>query len=63
MTFPQFLPASRVPEPAEAPPLNWGVIGTGWIARQFIGPGYRSYLSKPYRPADLDRAIRQALGK
>ncbi|HQY98511.1 MAG TPA: Gfo/Idh/MocA family oxidoreductase [Propionicimonas sp.] len=37
MTFPQFLPASRVPEPAEAPPLNWGVIGTGWIARQFIG--------------------------
>jgi predicted dehydrogenase len=30
------LPASRVPEPAEAPPLRWGVVGTGWIAERFV---------------------------
>jgi CheY-like chemotaxis protein len=48
-------------------PKVCAIIASGYdtaeIARQFIGPGYRSYLSKPYRPADLDRAIRQALGK
>ncbi|MFZ0529495.1 MAG: Gfo/Idh/MocA family oxidoreductase [Propionicimonas sp.] len=36
MTFPSYLPASRVPDPLLAPPLNWGVIGTGWIARRFV---------------------------
>jgi hypothetical protein len=30
------LPLSRVPDPAEAPPLRWGVIGTGWIAERFV---------------------------
>jgi CheY-like chemotaxis protein len=48
-------------------PAVCAIIASGYdtaaLARQFIGPGYRSYLSKPYRPADLDRAIRQALGK
>jgi predicted dehydrogenase len=29
------LPASRVPDPALAPPLNWGILGTGWIAARF----------------------------
>lgn len=35
MTFPSALPASRVPDPMDAPPLRWGVLGTGWIAQRF----------------------------
>ncbi|MER5172932.1 Gfo/Idh/MocA family protein [Thioclava kandeliae] len=34
--FPQTLPASRIPDPMAAPALRWGVLGTGWIAEQFI---------------------------
>lgn len=30
------LPASRVPDPREAPALRWGVVGTGWIAERFV---------------------------
>jgi predicted dehydrogenase len=30
------LPLSRIPDPAEAPPLRWGVIGAGWIAERFV---------------------------
>jgi hypothetical protein len=30
------LPASRVPDPALAPPLSWGILGTGWIAADEI---------------------------
>jgi predicted dehydrogenase len=29
------LPVSRVPDPMSAPPLRWGVLGTGWIAGRF----------------------------
>lgn len=29
------LPPSRVPHPAEAPPLRWGILGPGTIARTF----------------------------
>jgi predicted dehydrogenase len=36
MALPDRLPASRVPDPAEAPALRWGVIGTGWIAERFV---------------------------
>ncbi|ALI56571.1 Gfo/Idh/MocA family protein [Celeribacter marinus] len=36
MPFPSTLPASRIPDPMDAPPLRWGVLGSGWIARQFI---------------------------
>lgn len=35
MSFPRTLPASRVPDPMDAPPLRWGVLGTGWIAQRF----------------------------
>lgn len=31
------LPASRVPDSMDAPPLRWGILGTGWIADQFVG--------------------------
>ena len=33
--LPTTLPDSRVPDPREAPPLRWGVIGPGGIARAF----------------------------
>jgi predicted dehydrogenase len=35
MAFPVSLPNSRVPDPAEAPPLRWGILAPGWIARAF----------------------------
>ncbi|WP_201742113.1 Gfo/Idh/MocA family protein [Mangrovicoccus ximenensis] len=34
--FPAALPASRVPDPMAAPSIRWGILGTGWIAKQFI---------------------------
>ena len=34
MTF--TLPSPRTPDPMEAPPLRWGVLGTGWIAGRFV---------------------------
>ncbi|MCA0296588.1 MAG: Gfo/Idh/MocA family oxidoreductase [Actinobacteria bacterium] len=37
MAFPQVLPVSRVPDPAVAPPLKWGVIAPGNIAHMFAG--------------------------
>lgn len=30
------LPSPRTPDPVTAPPLRWGVLGTGWIAEKFI---------------------------
>lgn len=30
------LPAPRTPDPMAAPALNWGVLGTGWIAERFV---------------------------
>ena len=36
MTWPDALPASRVPDPRDAPSLRWGVVGTGWIAERFV---------------------------
>ncbi|MBM6402592.1 Gfo/Idh/MocA family protein [Phycicoccus sonneratiae] len=31
------LPSPRTPDSGEAPPLRWGVLGTGWIADRFVG--------------------------
>lgn len=31
------LPPSRVPDPAEAPPLRWGILGPGTIGHTFAG--------------------------
>lgn len=33
--FPAALPASRIPDPADAPVLKWGIAGPGWIAERF----------------------------
>ncbi len=35
MAFPQHLPVSRVPDPAVAPTLRWGIMAPGGIARAF----------------------------
>ena len=36
MTFPSALPASRIASAMDAPALHWGILGSGWIAKQFI---------------------------
>jgi predicted dehydrogenase len=36
MPFPTALPAPRTPDPREAPPLRWAVMGPGWIAERFV---------------------------
>ena len=35
--FPSSLPPARTPPSIDAPPLRWGILGTGWIARRFVG--------------------------
>lgn len=30
------LPTPRTPNPMDAPPLRWGILGTGWIAERFV---------------------------
>ena len=30
------LPAPRTPDPYAAPVVRWGILGTGWIAHQFV---------------------------
>ena len=30
------LPTPRTPDSADAPPLRWGILGTGWIAELFV---------------------------
>jgi predicted dehydrogenase len=32
---PLVFPASRIPDPGQAPPIRWGVLAPGWIAGQF----------------------------
>jgi predicted dehydrogenase len=41
MMFPTAMPSSRLPDPMTAPPLRWGVLGTGWIAERFIAALHR----------------------
>ena len=36
-SFPATLPAPRTPPSDAAPPLRWGLLGTGWIAERFAG--------------------------
>lgn len=35
MALPAELPSPRTPDPMAAPPLRWGILGTGWIAHRF----------------------------
>lgn len=34
--FESGLPTSRVPDPRSARPLRWGILGPGWISRNFV---------------------------
>lgn len=34
--LPHTLPVPRTPDSRDAPPLRWGILGTGWIADQFV---------------------------
>lgn len=36
MSFPQALPLARTRPAMEAPPLRWGILGSGWIADKFV---------------------------
>jgi predicted dehydrogenase len=36
MTIPAQMPLPRIPNSLTAPPLRWGVMGTGWIAERFV---------------------------
>ena len=40
--MPPHLPSPRVPDSNDAPPLRWGVLGTGWIAAKFVTALQRS---------------------
>lgn len=46
MTAPLELPAARLPDPAAAPALRWGVIATGHIAEQFTATLHRATASR-----------------
>lgn len=35
------LPTPRTPDPMTAPPMRWGVLGTGWIAERFFDAVHR----------------------
>lgn len=35
------LPQPRTPDPMTAPPLRWGILGTGWIAERFVEAMHR----------------------
>jgi predicted dehydrogenase len=39
--FPTTMPTPRRPDPMHAPPLRWGVLGTGWIAERFTDALHR----------------------
>lgn len=36
MPLPEHLPSPRTPDPMDAPPMRWGVLGPGWIADRFV---------------------------
>jgi len=40
------LPSARTADPADAPPIKWGVIAPGWIAGQFAGAVHRHSKSR-----------------
>jgi predicted dehydrogenase len=44
--FPTAMPSPRVPDPMVAPPLRWGVLGTGWIAERFTAALHRDTLQR-----------------
>lgn len=46
--LPSSLPSSRIPASTDAPPLRWGVLGTGWIAQRFVAALHGYTRQVPY---------------
>jgi predicted dehydrogenase len=53
---PSALPAPRTPDPHAAPPLRWGIIGTGWIAERFVGALQRNTAQRAVAVGSRDSA-------
>ncbi len=66
MAFPTVLPESRVPDPASAPPLNWGILAPGYIAHKFTSALHLSTRQKVVavgsRTAERARAFADEYG-
>lgn len=46
--LPTSLPVSRIPPSDQAPPLRWGILGSGWIAERFVGALHAHTTQIPY---------------
>lgn len=44
--WPSALPAPRTPDPMQAPPVRWGILGPGWIAEQFAATVHQNTRSR-----------------
>lgn len=42
------LPVSRIPSSDQAPPLRWGILGSGWIAERFVAALHAHTAQIPY---------------
>jgi predicted dehydrogenase len=64
--FPTTMPTSRLTDPMHAPPLRWGVLGTGWIAERFTAALKRSTRQRAVavgsRTADSARKLADRVG-
>ena len=60
MAFPSALPAPRTPDPMDAPPLRWGVLGTGWIAQRFCDAMARHTRQQVYAVGSRSRDVADA---
>ena len=58
--LPTSLPQSRVPSSLDAPPLRWGVLGTGWIASRFVAALRAETRQVPYAVASRSLPSAQA---
>lgn len=58
--LPRLLPRPRTPDPMDAPPLRWGVLGTGWIAERFAASLTRSTRQRLYAVGSRSPATARA---
>ena len=60
--LPRNLPAPRTPDPMDAPPLRWGVLGTGWIAQRFTAALRAGTRQQVYAVGSRSRPAAEAFG-
>lgn len=58
--LPRSLPRPRTPDPMDAPPLRWGVLGTGWVAERFAAALTRSTRQRVYAVGSRSPATARA---